>query len=135
MRKPLIAMGVALMATIGFAAPAQAAVTMPFSMAYGNSTIAGTIHFGDGYTASVNAMVHAASDARRGYAYGVNGFEESNRPYSWWAWAGGQDEPLAGSMTIPWEGGVRKVYITMEDGNNKPVARVVCTRSGCTRVI
>jgi hypothetical protein len=136
MRKPLMVMAVAVMAAIGFAAPAQATantVDRPFSMAYGNSTTSGTIHFTDGYTASVSGAVHAASGFRRVCAYGVNGSTTSGLICSPWADAGGPNQPLSGSLRIALRGGVQGVYITMYDDNDAKLAREFCTRNGCTR--
>ncbi|MEU3723227.1 hypothetical protein [Streptomyces sp. NPDC031705] len=138
MRKALMVMSVAVMTAIGFAAPAQAAVNdvdMPFGMAYGNSTTAGTIHFTDGYTATVSGAVHAASGYRRVCAYGANGDARSGLICSPYAQAGGADQPLSGSLRIAVPGGVQRVYITMYDGSNARLAEEFCTRNGCTRVV
>jgi hypothetical protein len=137
MRKLLMVLVVAVMTAIGFAAPAQATVNtvdMPFGMAYGNSTTTGTIHFTDGYTASVSGTVHAASGGRRVCAYGVNGSTTSGLICSPYAYAGGPNTTLIGPLTISKPGGVVGVYITMYDENNSGLAREYCTRSGCTRV-
>lgn len=136
MRKPLMVMAVAVMTAIGFAAPAQATVNdvdMPFGMAYGNSTTTGTIHFTDGYSASVSGTVHAASGARRVCAYGVNGSATSGLICSPYAYAGGPNQPLSGSLRIALPGGVQRVYITMYNENNAALAQEFCTRNGCTR--
>ncbi|CAM5649044.1 Secreted protein OS=Streptomyces fumanus OX=67302 GN=GCM10018772_35000 PE=4 SV=1 [Streptomyces fumanus] len=64
MRKALLTMATAAVATIGLAAaPAHATasdVNMSFGMSYGASTTSGTIHFTDGYSATVSGAVHAA---------------------------------------------------------------------------
>ncbi|MFH8609976.1 hypothetical protein ACH4D5_21100 [Streptomyces sp. NPDC018029] len=137
MRKPLMVMVVAVMAAIGHTAPAQASVNtvdMPFGMAYGNSTTSGTIHFTDGYTASVSGAVHAASGLRQVCAQGVNGSLTSGRPLcSPYAFEGGPNQTISGSLRIPVAGGVQRVYITMYDEYNVPLAREFCTRNGCTR--
>ncbi|MFE6871236.1 hypothetical protein ACFVFS_32345 [Kitasatospora sp. NPDC057692] len=136
MRKPLMAMAAAALAAVGFAAPAQATVTdvnMPFGMAYGNSTTSGTIHFTDGYTATVSGTVHAASGARRVCALGVNGSTETGVTCSPWAYAGEANQALSASLRIALPGGVQRVYIFMGDESNKNVAQEYCTRSGCTR--
>lgn len=136
MRTPLMAMAVAAMAAIGFAAPAQATVNtvdMPFGMAYGNSATTGTIHFTDGYTASVSGTVHAASDARQVCAYGMNGGTTSKTVCSPYAYAGEPNQSLSGSMRIEAAGGVQRVYLTMFDSNGIPLTGEFCGRSGCTR--
>lgn len=136
MRKTLMVMVAAVMASTGFAAPAQATVTdvnMPFGMAYGNSTTSGTIRFKDGYSAPTYGTVHAASGTRYVCAIGVNGNEQdgycSNN-----AVAGGPDEALNAPLYIPFVGGVQRVEITMWDGLGKALAKASCTRGGCTRV-
>ncbi|MGP3691273.1 hypothetical protein ACTVZO_42555 [Streptomyces sp. IBSNAI002] len=136
MRKLLMLMVVALMASIGFAAPAQAApVSVPFNFAYGNSTAAGTINFTDGYTASVSGVVHAASGGRQVCATGFNGDVVSDTTRcSPWAYAGGPNQPWSGSLRIPRPGGVVEVYILMYDENDTMLAGVVCTRRGCSRL-
>ncbi|MFE9674505.1 hypothetical protein ACFYO5_10325 [Streptomyces sp. NPDC006259] len=136
MRKLLMVMVVALMASIGFTASAQAApVPMPFGFAYGNSTATGTINFTDGYTASVSGVVHAASGRRKVCATGFNGDVVSDTAScSPWAYAGGPNQPWSGSLRIPRPGGVVEVYILMYDENNTMLAGVVCTRSGCSRL-
>ncbi|MER5355678.1 hypothetical protein ABT093_35795 [Kitasatospora sp. NPDC002551] len=138
MRKPLMVLAAAATAAIGFAAPAQATVNdvdMPFGMAYGNSTTSGTIHFTDGYTASVTGAVHAASGARRVCVVGVNGGAESATVCSPWAYAGGANQPLSASLRIAVAGGVQRVYVAMYDENNALLAQEFCTRSGCTRQV
>ncbi|MEU0340395.1 hypothetical protein ABZ092_15855 [Streptomyces bobili] len=136
MRKPLMAIAVAVMAAIGFAAPAQATantVDMPFGMAYGNSTTTGTIHFTDGYSASVSGTVHAASGARMVCFWGANGNVETSAICSQWAYAGGPNQSFSGSLRIALPGGVQRVYIAMYDENVTPLAGEFCTRNGCTR--
>jgi hypothetical protein len=134
MRKALMVMVVAVMAAIGFAAPAQASVDMPFGMAYGNSTTSGTIHFTDGYSASVSGAVHAASGSRMVCAWGANGDVETAAFCSPWAYAGGPNQSFSGSLSIALSGGVQRVYIAMYDENINPLAEEFCTRSGCTRM-
>ena len=134
MRKALMVMVVAVMAAIGFAAPAQATVDMPFSMAYGNSTTSGTIHFTDGYSASVSGAVHAASGSRLVCVWGENGSVSTDAFCSPWANAGGPNQSFSGSLQIALSGGVQRVYITMYDENVTPLAEEFCTRSGCTRL-
>ncbi|MCY0932610.1 hypothetical protein OTB20_42230 [Streptomyces sp. H27-H1] len=138
MRKLLMVLVVAVMAAIGFAEPAQATVNtvdMPFGMAYGNSTTTGTIHFGDGYTASVSGTVHAASGGRSACAYGMNGNVLSNDiRCSSVAYAGGPNTTFGGTLQIPLSGGVVRVYIVMYDENGYALAKEFCTRIGCTRV-
>ncbi|MFM9442782.1 hypothetical protein [Streptomyces acidiscabies] len=136
MRKLLTVTVVALMASIGFAAPAQAApVSRPFSMPYGNSTVAGTIHFTDGYTASVSGVVHAASGGRQVCATGFNGDVVSDdTSCSPWAYAGGPNQSWSGSLRIPRPGGVVEVYILMYDENVDLLAATVCTRSSCSQI-
>ncbi|MFJ8085262.1 hypothetical protein ACIQ6Y_32180 [Streptomyces sp. NPDC096205] len=137
MRKLLMVMVVALMAAIGFAAPAQAApVSMPYGFAYGNSTATGTINFSDGYTASVSGVVHAASGRRQVCATGFNGDVVSDPPVlcSPWAYAGGQNPSWGGPLQIARPGGVLEVYILMYDENDTRLAGVVCTRRGCSRL-
>lgn len=138
MRKPLVVMAVAVMAAIGFTAPAQAsvnAVDKPFGMAYGNSTTSGTIHFTDGRSASVSGTVHAASGGRYACTYGVNGNTESDHYCSETAYANGTNNvPLIATLTIPVTGGVQRVYVTMYNEYYEPVSRLFCTRIGCTRV-
>lgn len=133
MRKPLMVMVAALMAIIGFAAPAQAAVSRPFSMAYGNSTTSGTINFTDGYSAPTYGTVHAASDSRRVCAVGVNGGAQTKTYCSAYAVAGGANQPLDAPLRIASQGGVQQVYITMFANATDALAQTVCTRSGCTR--
>ncbi|GAA1386870.1 hypothetical protein GCM10009639_11200 [Kitasatospora putterlickiae] len=136
MRKPLMVMAAAAFAAIGFTAPAQATVTdvdMPFGMAYGNSTTSGTIHFTDGYTASVSGAVHAASGARQVCVQGVNNTAATDTVCSPWAYEGGPNQPLSASLRIAAPGGVQRVYIWMVDGGNALLAQEYCTRSGCTR--
>ncbi len=136
MRKLLMVMVVALMASIGFAAPAQAApVSKPYSFAYGNSTATGTVSFTDGYTASVSGVVHAASGRREVCAVGFNGDVAADQvPCSPWAYAGGPNQPWSGSMRIPLPGGVTRVVILMYDENDNPMDGVVCTRGGCSHL-
>ncbi|WP_411111587.1 hypothetical protein [Streptomyces sp. c-19] len=136
MRKPLMMTVVALMAAIGFAAPAQATVNdvpMPFGMAYGNSTTTGTINFTDGYTASVSATVHAASGSRMFCFWGTNGDVETGAKCSPWANAGGPNRTYSDSLRIALPGGVQQVHIAMYDENTNPLAGVNCTRTGCYR--
>lgn len=134
MRKLLMVMVVALMASIGFAAPAQAApVPMPFGFSYGNSTATGTINFTDGYTASVSGVLHAASTPRQLCAQGMNGSVSSGRPLcSDWVYGEGSNATLSGSLRIPISGGVQQVTIKMLGTYNELLAWVVCTRGGCT---
>lgn len=137
MRRLLMAMAVAVMAAIGFAAPAQATVSsvnMPFGMAYGNSTTSGTIHFTDGYSASVSGAVHAASGLRMVCVWGANGDVTTDAFCSPWAVVGGANQPFSGSLQIALAGGVLRVYIAMYDENGTPVAEEFCTRSGCSRL-
>jgi hypothetical protein len=136
MRKLLMVMVVALMASIGFAAPAQAAVSMPYSFAYGNSTASGTINFTDGYTASVSGVVHAASGQRQVCATGFNGDVVSDPPVrcSPWAYAGGPNPTWGGPLAISRPGGVVEVYLLMYDETDTARAGVVCTRGGCSRL-
>ncbi|MET9886374.1 hypothetical protein ABZZ20_25200 [Streptomyces sp. NPDC006430] len=137
MRKPLMVMGAAVMAAISFAAPAQATVNSvdrPFSMAYGNSTTSGTIHFTDGYSASVSGVVHAASGSRMVCAWGENGNVTTSAICSPWAYAGGPNQSFSGSLQIALSGGVQRVYIAMYDENITPRAEEVCTRTSCTRL-
>ncbi|MET8294335.1 hypothetical protein ABZW02_09740 [Streptomyces sp. NPDC005180] len=138
MRKPLTATAVAVMAAIGLAAPAQATVNSvdrPFSMAYGNSTTSGTIHFTDGYSASLSGAVHAASGSRMVCAWGENGtVTTGNTICSPWANAGGPDRSFSGSLQIELPGGVQRVYIAMYDENGTPRAEQVCSRTSCTRL-
>jgi hypothetical protein len=137
MRKPLMVMVAAVMAIIGFAAPAQATVTavdMPFGMAYGNSTTSGTVHFTDGYSATVSGVVHAASGERQICAYGVNGTLQSEFRCSNFAAAGGPNQSFSLPLSIPAPGGVQRVDITMWDRPGTLLAREFCTRNGCTRV-
>lgn len=134
MRKLLTVMVVALMAAIGFAAPAQAApVSKPYSFAYGASTATGTVNFTDGYTASVSGVVHAASDRRQVCAVGFNGDVAADEvPCSPWTYANGPNQPWGGSMRIPLRGGVVQVVILMYDGDDKPLDGVICSRGGCS---
>jgi hypothetical protein len=128
-------MVVALMAAIGFAAPAQAvSVSVSYSFAYGNSTATGTVNFTDGYTASVSGVVHAASGRRQVCATGSNGSVVSDPPVlcSPWAYAGGSNQPWGGSLRIARPGGVVEVYILMYDENDTQLTGVVCTRRGCS---
>ncbi|MEU0404095.1 hypothetical protein ABZ318_28475 [Streptomyces sp. NPDC006197] len=137
MRKPLMVMLVAVMVAIGFAAPAQAtanSVDRPFSMNYGNSTTSGTIHFTDGYSASVSGAVHAASGSRMVCAWGANGDVTTGAICSPWANAGGPNQAFSGSLQIALSGGVQRVYIAMYDENVTPLAEEFCTRNGCTRL-
>ncbi|MDA5279914.1 hypothetical protein [Streptomyces sp. Isolate_45] len=138
MRKPLMVLAAAGMTAIAFATPAQATVNtvdMPFGMAYGNSTTSGTIHFTDGYSASVSGTVHRASGLRQVCAHGVNGNWRTEDKCSPYATAGEPDQTIRGTMTLDVPGGVQRVYITMYDGNNVELAKEFCTRIGCTRVI
>ncbi|MEV0119107.1 hypothetical protein AB0H77_38655 [Streptomyces sp. NPDC050844] len=138
MRKPLMVMVVALMAAIGFTAPAQATVNdvpMPFGMSYGNSTTTGKINFTDGYSASVSGVVHAASGRRMVCAYGVNGGASTVAVCSPWAYAGGPNQSFGGPLRIPRPGGVQRVVIMMQDENYTVLAQESCTRNGCTREI
>ncbi|MET9468040.1 hypothetical protein ABZY44_25230 [Streptomyces sp. NPDC006544] len=136
MRKLLTVMVVALMAAIGFAAPAQAApVSKPYSFAFGASTATGTVSFTDGYTASVSGVVHAASGRRKVCAVGLNGDAVSDEfPCSPWAYAGGPNQPWGGSMRIPLPGGVVQVGIMMYDENMEPLDGVICSRGGCSHL-
>ncbi|MER7708066.1 hypothetical protein ABTX81_34905 [Kitasatospora sp. NPDC097605] len=136
MRKPLMAMAAAAFAVVGFAAPAQATVNdvnMSFGMAYGNSTTSGTIHFTDGYTATVSGAVHAASGARQVCVQGVNGGAQTGVVCSDWAYAGEANQPLGASLRIAVAGGVQRVYIWMNDEAGALLAQEFCTRNGCTR--
>ncbi len=137
MRKTLMVTAVAVMAAIGSTAPAQATVTsvdMPFGMNYGNSTTSGTIHFTDGYSASVSGAVHAASGSRMVCAWGANGDVTTTAICSPWANVGGPNRAFSGSLQIALSGGVQRVYIAMYDENVTPLAEEFCTRSGCTRL-
>lgn len=137
MRKPLMVMVAAVMAIIGFAAPAQATVTdvtRSFNMAYGNSTTSGTIHFTDGYSAPTYGTVHAASGERWVCAVGVNG-NTTDAYCSDHAVAGGPNKALNAPLRIPLKGGVQRVDITMWGDNYELLAETVCTRSGCKRTV
>jgi len=134
MRKLMMVTAATLTAALGVAVPAQATVNdvdRPFDLAYGNSTAAGTIHFTDGYTATVSGNVHAASGFRRICAYGVNGSASSGLICSPYAQAGGPNQPLSGSLRIAVSGGVQRVYITMYDENTTRLTEKSCTRTGC----
>ncbi|MGW7416781.1 hypothetical protein [Streptomyces sp. NPDC054863] len=134
MRKFLMVMVVALMAATGIAAPAQAApVDRSFSMAYGNSTASGKVHFTDGYTASVSGILHAASSPRQLCAQGMNGSTSTGYPLCS-AWINeGENAPLSGPLRIPKPGGVQRVTVTMLGAYNEMLVWVVCTRDVCTR--
>ncbi|MFF8381652.1 hypothetical protein ACF07V_36790 [Streptomyces sp. NPDC015661] len=135
MRKSLMVTVVAVMAAIGFAAPAQATVNSvdrPYSLIYGNSTASGTIHFTDGYSASVSGVVHAASGARMVCAWGENGNVTTGAICSPWAYAGGPNQSFSGSLQIALPGGVQGVYIAMYDENVNPLTEKFCTRNSCT---
>lgn len=135
MRKSLMVMVVAVMAAIGFAAPAQATVNSvdrSFSLIYGNSTASGTIHFTDGYSASVSGTVHAASGSRMVCAWGENGKATTSAICSPWASAGGPNQSFSGSLQIALSGGVQTVYVAMYDENVNPLTEKSCTRTGCT---
>jgi hypothetical protein len=137
MRKPLMVIAAAVMTAIGFTAPAQATVTdvnMPFGMAYGNSTTVGSVHFTNGYSASVSGTLHAGSGKRYVCAFGTNGSQSTGYRCSQWVYADGSTQPLnLTSLSIPLPGGVQRVYILMRDGNERTVAQEFCTRNGCTR--
>jgi hypothetical protein len=139
MRKSLLATTLAAVAALGFAAaPAHAAtgdVSMPFAMTYGNSQTSGSIHFTSGYTASLSGVVHAASGQRAICADAYNGSAKDQGYCSPWAYAGGPDQVLNESFTIPLPGGVQRVVIEMIDENGNIVASESCTRSVCTRTI
>ncbi|CAM5330672.1 hypothetical protein SALBM135S_00021 [Streptomyces alboniger] len=134
MRKLLTVLVVALMAAIGFAAPARAAPgPIPYSFAFGASTATGTVSFTDGYTASVSGVVHAGSGSRTVCAVGLNGDAVSEQaPCSPPAHANGPNQPWGGSMQIPLPGGVVQVGIMMYDENMKPLDGVICSRGGCS---
>ncbi|MEU5114250.1 hypothetical protein AB0G64_22440 [Streptomyces longwoodensis] len=139
MRKTLLTTTLAAAAALGFAAaPAQAAtgdVDRPFAMTYGNSQTSGSIHFTGGYTASLSGVVHAASGQRAICADAYNGSAKEQGYCSAWAYAGGPDQVLKESFSIPLPGGVQRVVIEMMDENGNIVARESCTRSVCTRLI
>ncbi|MFD8595010.1 hypothetical protein ACFV1L_08420 [Kitasatospora sp. NPDC059646] len=128
----------AITAALGLATvPAHAATTdvnMAFGMSYGNSTTSGTIHFTDGYTATVSGAVHAASGQRRICSEATNGDYYLSGPCSAWASAGGANQPFTFDLRIALPGGVQRVYLTMYDEGGSGVAREYCTRNGCTRV-
>ncbi|MFJ6793805.1 hypothetical protein [Streptomyces sp. NPDC091268] len=137
MRKPVMVLVAALMTAIGVAGPAQAGVTSvdrPFGMAYGNSTTSGTIHFTDGYTASVAGSVHAASGSRMVCFWGENGTVTTPAKCSPWAYAGGPNQTFNEPLQLAMSGGVQRVYIAMYDENITPLAEEVCTRKSCTRL-
>ncbi|MEX3102670.1 MULTISPECIES: hypothetical protein [unclassified Streptomyces] len=139
MRKTLLTTTLAAAAALGFAAaPAHATtsdVTRPFAMTYGNSQASGSIHFTDGYTASFGGVVHAASGQRAICADAYNGSAKLQGFCSPWAYAGGPDQVLNQSFSIPLPGGVQRVVIEMMDENGNIVARVSCTRTLCTRTL
>ncbi|MFD3841486.1 hypothetical protein ACFWWC_35300 [Streptomyces sp. NPDC058642] len=138
MRKTLLTTTIAAAAALGFAAPAQAAtgdVDRPFAMTYGNSQTSGSIHFTSGYTASFSGVVHAASGKRAICADAYNGSAKDQGYCTDWAYAGGPDQVLKQSFTIPLPGGVQRVVIEMMDENGNIVAELSCTRSVCTRTI
>lgn len=139
MRKTLLTSTIAAAAALGFAAaPAHAAtgdVDRPFAMTYGNSQTSGTIHFTSGYTASVSGVVHAASGQRAICADAYNGTAKKLGFCSPWAYAGGPDQVLNESLSIPLPGGVQRVVIEMMDENGKTVASEFCTRTSCTRTV
>lgn len=82
----------------------------------------------------MSGTVHAASGGRRVCVYGVNGSTLSGLICSPYAYAGGPNTTLIGSLNIPQPGGVVRVYLTMYDENNSELAQEYCTRIGCTRV-
>jgi hypothetical protein len=137
MRRTLLTTTVAAAAALGFAAaPAHAAtgdVDRPFGMTYGNSQTSGSIHFTSGYTASLSGVVHAASGQRAICADAYNGSAHDPGYCSSWAYAGGPDQVLNESFSIPLPGGVQRVVILMMDENGNTVAEESCTRTTCTR--
>lgn len=139
MRRTLLTTTIAAAAALGFAAaPAHAAtgdVTVPFAMTYGNSQTSGSIHFTSGYTASFSGVVHAASGKRAICADAYNGSAHDLGHCSPWAYAGGPDQVLDESFSIPLPGGVQQVVVLMMDENGNTVAEDSCTRSGCMREI
>jgi hypothetical protein len=115
------------------AAPAQAAVNRPYSMAYGASTAAGTIHFTDGRSATVNGVVHAVSTAKYVCAIGYNGSRTSVPGCSNVAYPGGANIGYSIPLTIDVAGGVQTVYVYLYDNpSGNDVTGVRCTRSSCS---
>lgn len=139
MRKTLLTTTIAAAAALGFAAaPAHAAtgdVDRPFALIYGNSQASGSIHFTSGYSASLSGVVHAASGKRAICADAYNGTAHNGGDCSPWAVAGGPDQVLNESFSIPLPGGVQQVVILMMDENGNTVAEQSCYRSYCERVI
>ncbi|MFE1206206.1 hypothetical protein ACFW5V_31470 [Streptomyces sp. NPDC058762] len=129
---PVAATAVAMVA-LG-AAPAHAtasAVYMDFGMSYGATTTSGTIHFTDGYTASVSAAVHAVSGPKRICVTGWNG-DAHDGPYcSAYDEPGGSNQGFSKELRIALPGGVQEVTIFL-NSDTATLKKEKCTRNGCS---
>ncbi|MEU1054527.1 hypothetical protein [Streptomyces sp. NPDC005876] len=135
MRRVLMTVAVTALATISFGtAPAHATasdVNMDFGMSYGATTTSGTIHFTDGYTASVAAAVHAVSGPRQICVTGWNG-NTTDGPYcSAYDQPGGSNQGFSKELRIGLPGGIQEVTIFL-NSDAATLKKERCTRSGCS---
>jgi hypothetical protein len=136
MRKILMrmaAVAATVVVAIGLAAaPASAAVDMPYGMAYGASTSTGTIHFTDGYSATVDGALHAVTTSKYVCVYGYNGEKSADFKCSDAAYPGGPNVAYHADLRIAVPGGVQRVVVAMFGPTL--LVKVQCTRTGCIRL-